>query len=164
MAFKEVVSPWFKTNKIGDFIIGTLVGFQIKPGVTPEGKQKTQVVYEILSDEGIYHNLIKKDGAKVVDAENPVTIIKGDYYQYAKDSIDMAMKKIKIGQKVKLIFDSTKENKDKMKYDFKLVKVYAGDMDNEYLKETYNASFDEVPTPETAPADDEIQVKDIPFN
>jgi hypothetical protein len=158
--FKEMQSLWFKTNKIDDYMEGTLIGSRVMTVTTPEGKQKTQIVYEILTDCGKFHNLIKNaEGQKVVDVANPINIEKGEYYQYAKDSINYAMKKIKIGQKVKFIFHSAIPSKNKMNFDFKLVKVYAGDMDKEYMQSMYN----EIPTPETAPAEEEIAVKDIPF-
>jgi hypothetical protein len=154
--FKEVVSNWFKANKIGDYMEGTFVSSQVRTGTTPDGKPQTQIVYEILTDEGKFHNLVKKNGVKVVDEENPVVIEKGEYYQYAKGSIDAAMKKIKIGQKVKFLFDSTMPSKNKMNNDFKLVKVYAGEMDKEYLASTYNEvqTDTEELTPEEAEAKD----------
>lgn len=152
--FKEVQSLWFKTNKIGDFMEGTFVGSQLRNGTTPDGKPQTQIVYEILTDMGEFHNLIKNaEGQKVVDTANPVMIVPGEYYQYAKSSIDAAMKRIKIGQKVKFLFDSTSPSKNKMNNDFKLVKVYAGEMDKEYLASTYN----EIATPEN----EEITDKEI---
>ena len=160
--FKEVQSLWFKTNKIGDFMEGTFIGSQIKTGTTPDGKPQTQIVYEILTDMGEFHNLVKNaEGQKVVDAANPVIIAPGEYYQYAKGSIDAAMKKIKIGQKVKFLFDSTSPSKNKMNNDFKLVKVYAGEMDKEYLASMYN----EVPTANTdeIKPEEEIKVEGIPF-
>lgn len=164
MTYKEVVSNWFKANKIGDFMEGTFVGSQVRTGTTPDGKSQTQIVYEILTDMGEFHNLIKNaEGQKVVDAVNSVVIAPGEYYQYAKGSIDAAMKKIKIGQKVKFLFDSTSPSKNKMNNDFKLVKVYAGDMDKEYMKSMYNEiqmpTSDEVLTPE-----EESQIGPASFN
>jgi len=159
--FKEVQNFWFKATKVGDYMEGTLVNREWKDGVDPQGRPQRQEVYEILTDEGKFHTLIKKDGQKVIDEENPIIIGKGEYYQFAKGSIVAAMKKIKIGQKVKLIFHSVVESKDKMKNDFKLVKVYAGDMDEEYLKQQWGELL--VATTDEAPSDD-INVKDIPFN
>ena len=71
------------------------------------------------------------------------------------------MKRIEIGQKVQFIFDSVIASKDKMKNDFKLVKVYAGEMDEEWAK----SKWGEVPAedaPATAP-DDEIDVDKAVF-
>ena len=135
--YQEVVSNWYKATKIGDFFEGTLISKTMKDGTDPQGRPQTQEIYEVLADAGKFHNLIKKGAQKVVDEDNPIIIAKGDYYQFAKGSVVAAMKKIKVGQKVKFIFDSTIESKDKMKNDFKLVKVYAGEMDEEYLKEQW---------------------------
>ena len=52
-----------------------------------------------------------------------------------------------------------------MKNDFKLVKVYAGDMDNEYLESVKNSSFSEVPGDypvDNAVPMDEIKVDELP--
>ena len=143
--FKEVVSNWFKATKIGDYMEGTLVGSQERTGVDPQGRPQTQQVYEVLVDEGKFHNLIKNaSGQKVIDEANPIVMSKGDYYQFAKGSINQAMRKIKIGQKVKFVFDSVMPSKDKMKNDSKLVKVYAGDLDEAWMKEQWG----EVPVAE----------------
>ena len=158
MPYKEVVSNWWKVNKIDDFLEGTLIGSREMVSTLPDGEHKTQQVYEILTDSGKFHNLIKNaEGQKVIDTANPVIIEKGEYYQYAKGSIDAAMRKIRVGQKVKFIFHSSIPSKNKMNFDFKLVKVYAGDMDKEYMQAMYN----EVPTPESEP--EEPKTDEIPF-
>jgi hypothetical protein len=166
--FKEVLSNWVKFTVVGDCLEGTLVGAENKLGVDPQGRPQTQRVYEILTDEGKFHNTKKEGGMKVPDLENPIIVEKGEYYNVAKGSIDNAMKKIKIGQKVKFIFDSVIESKDKMKNDFKLVKVYAGDMDNEYLESVKNSGYNEVGGGDDfdtskAVGMDEIKVEEIPF-
>jgi hypothetical protein len=140
--FKEVVPNWVKFTVVGDYLQGTLVSLEYKQGTDPQGRPQTQLVYEILSDEGKFHNTVKENGMKVADLKNPIIIAKGEYYNVAKGSLDNAMKKIKVGQKVKFVFTDVIESKDKMKNDFKLVKVYAGDMDAEYLKA--NDGYNEV--------------------
>jgi len=152
--YKEVVSNWYKATKIGDFMEGTLISKTMKDGIDPQGRPQTQEIYELLTDDGKFHNLIKKGAQKVIDDKNPIIIPKGEYYQYAKGSVVSAMKRIKIGQKVKFIFDSTIESKDKMKNDFKLVKVYAGEMDEEYLKEQWGEVGEPEKVADETPKDD----------
>ena len=135
--YKEITSNWFKATKIGDFMEGTLVSKEWKE-TSYAGETKKQEVYEILCDDGKFHSVIKEGGFPKIDEENPTIIEKGEYYKFAKSSIVDAMKKIKVGQKVKLIFDSVVESKDKMKQDFKLVKVYGGPMDTSYQYEEVN--------------------------
>ena len=155
--FKEVKSSWFKATKIGDNIEGTLVVKEMREGTDPQGRPQTQEIYEILADSGEFHALVEKDGQKVIDEENPIKIEQGEYYQFAKGSVVNTMNKIEIGQKVKLIYDSSIPSKDKMKNAFKLVKVYAGEVDEEWMK----SKWGEVPV-EDAPKDD-IKVDEIPF-
>lgn len=156
MSYKEIQSLWFKATKVGDYIEGTLVNSQPRTSPDLQGNPRTQQVYEILTDEGKFHNLIKNaSGQKVIDEANPVIVPKGEYYQFAKDSINQAMRKVKIGQKVKFLFDKVIPSKNKMNNDFKLVKVYAGDMDEVWMKEQWGelpvAESDE--TPETPKSD-----------
>lgn len=157
MGYKEIQSNWWKATKVEDFLEGTLVNREWQNKTDLQGREVRHEVYEILADGGVYHNLIvDANGQKVIDSANPVAIEKGEYYKFAKSSVVDAMKKIKMGQKVKFLFFSTTPSKDKMKQAFKLVKVYAGDMDEEYLK----SQWGEVSTSET----ESVKVEDIPFN
>ncbi len=144
--YKEVVSNWIKFTKVNDFLAGTLIGSELKEGTDPQGRPQKQMVYEILADEGGFHTTIEDaNGNKVPDEANPIIVEKGEYYNVAKGSIDAAMKKIKNGQKVKFEFTEIIPSKDKMKNAFKLVKVYAGPMDTEYLNTQWGEPVGEAP-------------------
>lgn len=167
--YKEVLSNWIKFTVVGDYVEGTLVSAEDKTGTDPQGRPQTQRVYEILTDAGKFHNTKKEGSFKVPDKDNPIIIEKGEYYNVAKGSIDNAMKKIRIGQKVKFLFDSIIESKDKMKSDFKLVKVYAGDMDKEWLESMKNTGYQEIEISEGVTIQgkdvtDEIKIDSVPFN
>ena len=166
MEYKEILSNWFKATKIGDYIEGTLVSKEWKEGTDPKGRPQNQEIYEVLADEGTSHVLIKKDGQKIVDEDNPLVIEKGAYYKFAKGSVVDAMKKIKVGQKVKFYFHSVIESKDKMKNDFKLVKVYGGDINADWLngQEEFVSGAGNGGQNEVAENDGEIKVEEIPFD
>ena len=135
--YTEVKSNWFKATEIGDTIEGTLISREWREGVDLQGRPNRQEIYELKADAGKFHETIKVKGKRATDLENPVIVKAGDYYKFAKSSVVDAMKKVVIGQKVQFIFDSSIESKDKMKEDFKLVKVYAGPMDPEYRAMTF---------------------------
>ena len=166
MEYKEIKSNWFKATKIGDYIEGTLISKEWKEGTDPQGRPQNQEIYEVLADEGTSHVLIKKDGQKIVDEDNPLVIEKGAYYKFAKGSVVDAMKKIKVGQKVKFYFHSVIESKDKMKNDFKLVKVYGGDINADWLngQEEFVSGAGNGGQNEVAENDGEIKVEEIPFD
>ncbi len=151
--YQEIKSNWFKATAVGDTMEGTLISKEWKEGVDLQGRPNRQEIYEIKVDSGKFHNLIKVKGQNQVDEANPVIMEAGDYYKFAKNSVVDAMKKIKVGQKVKFIFDSFIESKDKMKQDFKLVKVYGGPMDEEFKK----LSWDEVEAQVTGGQNNDVE-------
>lgn len=129
--FEEIKSNWFKFEKIGDMVEGTFISSTVKPArdMFPE-----QSVYELLQVDGSTVNVAS-----------------------SKNFVRNSMKQIKVGQKVRFVYDSdyqTEANKAKGMAPAKTIKVLKGPMDEEYLASLN--SFEEV-------KNDEINVDDIPM-
>ena len=137
-SWEEVTSSWVKFNKIGDAIVGTLVGVREIASSLP-GRDNEQVkVYEIKADEGTYHDTDDKKNV----VEPAIDIKEGEVWNLGGGSkenpsiLDNQFRNIKLGQKVKVVFDSEKEAKKKGFNPMKVKKVYTnGKMDDEWLKE-----------------------------
>ena len=128
----EVKSNWFKFGKVGDKISGTLTGTREIPSQLP-GKMGEMVrLFEILADSGSYHML---DENKAV-IEPAVEIQSGDFYLVSKGpGLDVQMRRAKIGQKVGILFKEVKPSKTKGYNPLKIVKVFLGEMDPDYMGE-----------------------------
>ena len=105
----EAKANWFKFEKIGDTVKGTLVGSNIKPArdMFPE-----QTVYELQQEDGGIMNVAS-----------------------SKDFVRNSMKRAKMGQIVGFKYDSdyqTDANKAKGMSPAKTIKVYLGEMDANY--------------------------------
>ena len=123
----EAKANWMKFEKIGDSIKGTLVGVSDKPA---QGIFAAQKVYELKTEDDI--------------------MLVG--LNINKKFVHTRMKNAKIGQIVGFRYDSdyqTEENKKKGLKPAKSIKVYLGDMDENYQQ--------------IQPADDEIDVSQIPL-
>lgn len=128
----ELSQSWFRFDKIGDSIKGTLIRVSDKPEQDVFPAQK---IYELKTDNGIM--LVGISVKKVF--------------------IINAMRNVKIGQIVGFKYESdyqTDENKKKGMSPAKTIKVYRGGMDEEFLKENQNElvnteqGLDETPPPE----------------
>lgn len=129
--WEEVKLPWVKWGLVGDNIEGTLVGVSDKESHLPGKEGQMQKVYEIKADRGSFHDIDEK--------KNPVkeatTIAAGEIYSVGgKDGMDAQMKRIKIGQKVRISFTEERAAQKKGFNAFKLIKVMTnGAMDQEWL-------------------------------
>ena len=129
--WEEVKLPWVKWGLVGDNIEGTLIGVSEKESHLPGKEGEMQKIYEIKADKGSFHEIDSK--------KNPVakatTIEAGEIYSIGgKDGINSQMKRIMIGQKVRLSFTEEKEPTTKGFNAFKLIKVMTnGQMDQEWL-------------------------------
>ena len=102
----EVPSNWMAWNEIGDKIQGTLVSKRV---VYNQLQEKDQTVYEILTADGEYWNV------------------------GGKPAIDAQMRNVKQGQIVGFKFVETRESKKKGFNPTKVIKVYAGPMNDDWL-------------------------------
>lgn len=141
--FKEPKVGFAKFENPGDFVVGTYIG-----------KQKIEA--KDIYPEQIGYNLLV-DGSEMVVAINK---------EKAEKYIDKVMRGVKIGQRVKFLFedwfetDAYKKALEKAGGDVnkvtisraKTIKVLVGDMDEEYL----NSEFKEQA--------EEVNIDDIPFN
>ena len=117
-----VQSAWIKFNVPGeDKVVGTLIRKrQIKSTLPGEKNGKMMNVYDLAVDEGSFHALDKK---KKLIAE-PIVINAGDVYSLSKESVDIPMMNVKIGQKVGFKFVSEQENKVAGYNAAKIIKVF----------------------------------------
>jgi hypothetical protein len=139
----EVSSNWVKFYvPMEDKIFGTLIAKRTMKSAIP-GKENEDVnVYELKTDVGSFHNV---DDKKVVIPE-PVTINAGETWSIGgKNSIDVQMRNVKIGQKIGFKFIDEKPSKTKGFAPAKNIRVYAPKnddgsvkMDTEWLEE-YNS-------------------------
>jgi len=110
-------SSWWKSEKIGDKIKGTLLSRSLKPAIDafPE-----QWVYELRADEILING-----------APQPVGVWNCGF-SINKNYIHNRMKNIKNGQIVGFFFKSEIPSKTKGYSAAKSIEVYAGDMDPDY--------------------------------
>lgn len=129
---EKVKSNWWVKGKIGDQIKGTLVDIRKMDDLYHLGKKVTN--YEFLAHSGFFHELETKDGVKIPVAET-TEINAGEYWMVGGNkSIGSQMRNIKIGQIVGIRFDSTEPSKTQGWAPAKIIKVYQGGMDEEWLK------------------------------
>lgn len=140
--WSEVKNSFWKRNKIGDHIIGTLIGVREIQSQLP-GKEKEMVkIYEVKADSGECHDI--DDKKQVI--EEPIVINEGEIWNIgggSKESpsiIDNQFRNIKLGQKVKVEFVDEKPPKKKGFNPMKVIKVFTnGKMDDAWLKEQEEA-------------------------
>jgi len=140
--FQEVKSSVVSWGKVGDYIQGTLVDIRIREVQDEKKGLVRKNVYEILADEGQYHEIDENRNP----VEPPIKCEKNDFYQVwgGREIIDNGMRKIKIGQKVRIVFTEQLEPKKKNYSGFKIIKVYAGPMDEEWLNNQYQEAEPDV--------------------
>ena len=129
--WNEVKIPWVKWSKIGDNIEGTLIEVREVNSMLPGKEGQRSKVYEIKADAGTYH----ETDAKKNPVEPGEKCTAGEVYLVGgRTGIDAQMKRIKIGQKVKLQFTEEKPAKTKGFNALKIIKVMTnGQMDEEFL-------------------------------
>jgi hypothetical protein len=128
---EEAKSRFIKWGQEGDFLKGTFTSKRQVPDKLKEVQHPgaMQWIYEVLVEAGRYHDI--KD--KVVDA-NPTELVPGSFWIVSgKPGIDEGMRNIKIGQIVGFRFTETKPAKQKGFNDNKVIRVYAGAMDPNYM-------------------------------
>lgn len=136
----EVQSNWVKFYvPMEDKILGTLIAKRTMKSAIP-GKESEDVnVYELKADSGSFHNV---DDKKVVIPE-PITINTGEVWSVGgKNSIDVQMRNVNVGQKVGFKFIDEKASKTKGFAPAKNIKVYTPknddgtpQMDTEWIEE-----------------------------
>ncbi len=131
-AENEIQSAFVKWGKIGDFISGTLIDVRETASNLPDKAGEMQKNYDILVDEGSFHNLDDKKNP----IEPAVVLVKGDIYTVGgKPGIDAQMRRIEMGQKLGMKFTDEKPPKTKGYSAFKLIKVYTtGEKNQEWLE------------------------------
>jgi hypothetical protein len=130
--WQEVKSSWIKWGKVGDNVEGTLIDVREVDSQLP-GKEGTKVkVYELKCDRGSFHELDNKKNP----VEPALTIEANEIYLVGgRQGIDTQMRRIKIGQKVRMLFAEEKEAKKKGFNALKIVKVLTnGAMDEGWLQ------------------------------
>ena len=116
---KEVKNQFFKFGKIGDSIIGTLIGRRMVPSAFKDGELVSN--YELKVKSGSFHNLDDKKQPVV-----EVTTLKaGDFWVVSgKAAIDDKMRNIADGTVVGFKFIAETPNKKKGFAASKNIKVY----------------------------------------
>lgn len=129
----QVKSNWVKWGKVGDCIKGTLVAIREHNSMFP-GKEGTKVkVYELLGHNGSFH--ATDDDKKAI--EPPIMINEGEYWMVGgKPGIDNQMRNVKIGQIIGMKFTDSKPAKTKGLNALKIIKVFVGGMDPNYMGQT----------------------------
>lgn len=138
-----VTNNWVKWTKVDNRIEGTLVSVKQQPSKLPNKRGQMETVYEIKADGGLFHDILKdKTNGNVQIIEPPIEIKSGEFWFVSKDSIDKAMRNIKIGQKIAMKLVEIVPSKQTGYDPFKHVKVYApkgadGEvvMDKEWLEQ-----------------------------
>lgn len=133
----EVKNSFWKKNKIGDYLVGTLISVREIQSSLPGREKEMTKIYEIKADEGSFHDL---DDAKQV-IEPAIVVQAGEIWNVGGGSkehpsiLDNQFRNIKLGQKVKIEYTDTKPPKTKGFNPMKVVKVFTnGKMDEEWLK------------------------------
>lgn len=130
---EEARSTFIKWGKEGDFVKGTLTARRQVPDQlkrsTGKDPNALQWIYELQVLAGRFHDIVKK---KV--NENPTTLEAGSFISVGgKPGIDNGMRNAKLGQIVGFRFEETKPSKNPAFNDNKIVKVYLGEMDRNYM-------------------------------
>ena len=130
--WQEVKSSTVAWSKIGDFVEGTLSDIQQREVRDDLKGLVKKNIYEIKADAGEYH-LTDATTKQVIEPGIKCDV--GDIYTVwgGKPGIDAGMRKAKIGQKVKVLFAEQLEPKKKGYSGFKIIKVFLGVMDDEFL-------------------------------
>lgn len=120
-----------KFGKVGDYFKGVLVTINNEMPNKLSAKGDMQRVFEFTTLVASFHAIEKK---KV--AESPTTPAVGELYAYfAKGMTKRKLEGAKLGQEVGLRFAEEKPNKDPSLNDTKVIEVYLGKMNEEWLKE-----------------------------
>jgi hypothetical protein len=115
-------NKFIKFNVPNDFIRGVLSKVFFIPDQFAQHQGDEQAVYEIKAKYGQYH--------ETEDAASPTLIGEGEYINVGgKTSINDAMRKIKVGQELAIIFTGTKPAKIKGHHPAKTFAIKAGGMD-----------------------------------
>jgi len=129
----EVKSNWWVKGKPGDWVKGTLVDVREMESQLPGQTGKMVKIYEFLTSGGSFHRLD--------DNKQPITpaveIMEGEYWMIGgNQSLDNQMRNMKKGQIVGIRFTETKPAKQKGFNPSKVLKVYDGGMDPNYMGQT----------------------------
>ena len=126
----EVKSLWVKWGRIGDNVHGTLVGVREIRSMLPGKEDEMVKLYELLADGGEYHDLDKKKNP----VEPAIKVQAGEvYFIGGKTGIDAQMCRVKVGQRMGMKFTEEKDAKTKGFNALKIIKVFAGEMNEEWL-------------------------------
>jgi hypothetical protein len=133
--WQDIPSNWVSWGKEGDNIEGTLIGISERESTLPGKEGEIQKVYEIKADRGSFHVLENK---KVV--EEPTIVEAGELYNVGgRMGLDVQMKRIKLGQKVRIIFVEEKAPKTKGFNPLKIIKAQT----NGVMDEQWQAGLDD---------------------
>lgn len=147
--YSEVKSKTFKFGMPGDYLIGTFI--EVSKTTSPDSYGKLSHIYRVKTQEGSFFGSTKNDKTKkwVMDTE-PTLIGKDEDYTFFisndKGAVIGKMKDIKVGQKFKILFEESKPTTKGN--DAKIVKVFAGKMDQEYL-DSQKSGLDEFDSKKT---------------
>ena len=130
--WQEVKSSVVSWGKVGDSVEGTLIDVVVREVRDDQKGLVRKNVYEIKADGGEYHEIDSQKNP----VEPPIKCEPENSYLVwgGKDIIDGGMKKIRIGQKVRIVFAEQGEPKKKGYSGFKMIKIFtSGVMDQEWL-------------------------------
>lgn len=128
-----VKSNWVKFGKINDFIKGTLIDVREMTSTMP-GKEGQKVkVYELLTHAGSFHDMDENKNP----VEPAIVINEGEYWNVGgKVGIDTQMRNVKLGTIVGMRFADEKPSKTKGFSATKIIRIYVGGQDPNYMGQT----------------------------
>lgn len=132
--YEEIKSKTFKFGAEGDYIAGTFI--DVTKTTSKDAYGKYSHIYRMKADEGKFYGSTKNEKTKkwVLDTEQTVVNPGEDYTFFISDDKGVVigkLKDIKQGQKFKIQFTESKPTA--LGNDAKIIKVFAGPMDQEYL-------------------------------
>ena len=133
--YKEIQPKTFKFGQVGDYVAGTLT--DVSKTQAPDAYGKLSHIYSVLADEGKFLGSSKNEKTgKYTPNKDETVIEKGEQYTLFisddKGVVIGKMKDIKLGQKFKIQFTELKATSKGN--DAKIIKVFSGPMNEEYLK------------------------------
>ena len=149
--WEDVSSAWVKWGKVGDNIFGTFIGEREMKSTLPQQEGVIVRVYDILADGGAYHDTdktakeseaIKIEPGTTYSVGGKMSVEKRVGTEKIRMKILAGMDRIKLGQKVKVIFTEEIPPKTKGFNPTKVVRVQTnGQMDNVWLESQNDGSL-----------------------
>jgi len=130
----QVRAAFVKFTQVGDWFEGTLHEVREIDSSLPGKEGEKQKVYDFIVRSGTFHVADPITKRAYADGTGVITLQKGELWSMGgKQSIDNSMRNIKIGQIFGAKFTEEKPSKTKGFAAQKVISIFAGKMDEEYL-------------------------------